>query len=157
MVQPINRKRGGQPGNQNATKNGYYSQAFKKNEQLDFDAAASLQGFGEEIALLRFEIKKAVSSGDTLKLIPLAKAAYALEKLIRTNHKLYQGDNWVEHRKNLMRNGIIPIGGEKLAFYAIKNWCGYTEEEADEKFQYSNDVQPEAGLTYNEKPKSESV
>ena len=151
------RKRGGQTGNQNAVKHGYYSQAFKKAEQLDFNLAAGLQGFNEEIALLRFETKKAVSSGDIVKLVPLSKVAYALEKLIRTQHKLYAGNGLRNNLKNAMRDLIIPFGGEKAAFAAIKNWCGYDVLEESKENQKTNNGENEAKSTYNEKPISEAV
>jgi hypothetical protein len=154
---PEKRQRGGQKGNQNAVKHGYYSQAFKKAEQLDFNLAAGLQGFNEEIALLRFEIKKAVSGGDTVKLVPLSKAAYALEKLIRTHHKLYAGNSLRNTLKNAMRDLIIPLGGEKAAFTAIKNWCGYDVLEENNGNQKTNNAQNKTDLTYNEKPISEAV
>lgn len=151
------RKKGGQPGNQNAVKHGYYSQAFKKAERLDFDLAAGLQGFNEEIALLRFEIKKAVSSGDIVKLIPLSKAVYTLEKIIRTHHKLYTGNGLKDSLKNAMRDLIIPFGGEKAAFDAIKNWCGYDVLVKTKENEKTNNVENEANSTYNEKPISEAV
>ena len=81
------RNRGAPKGNQNALKHGYYSRKFSAVEQYDFELAAGMQGVTEEIALLRFEIKKAISGGDIKNLIPLTKAALALEKLIRTHHR----------------------------------------------------------------------
>jgi hypothetical protein len=155
------RKRGGQPGNQNAFKHGYYSEAFKKADQIDLDLAAGVEGFDEEIALLRFKIKKAVVKGNTKQLMPLVKAAGALEKLIRTDYKINgKTRHQIDAFKNIMRKMFIPLGGEKLSFQAIKNWCGFTDEECKTYFAYSdpktNQPRAEAGLTENEKPKTES-
>ena len=86
MSKKIKRKRGGQPGNQNARKHGFYSAKFNPAEQFEFRRAAGIEGIAEEIALLRCEIKKAVSGGDIRNLVPLVKATTALEKLIRTHH-----------------------------------------------------------------------
>ncbi len=85
----IKRHRGAPKGNQNALKHGYYSRALNKTEQFDFTQAAGIEGITEEITLLRFQIKKAISGGDIYNLIPLSKAALALEKLIRTHHKIF--------------------------------------------------------------------
>ena len=45
-----NRKRGGQPGNLNALKHGFYSKQFQKRELLDLEEAGNLQ---EEIGMMR--------------------------------------------------------------------------------------------------------
>jgi hypothetical protein len=47
-----NRKRGGQPGNNNALKHGFYSNTFRHGEILDLDAYID-EGLDSEIALLR--------------------------------------------------------------------------------------------------------
>jgi hypothetical protein len=114
MPEQTKRKRGAPPGNRNALKHGYYSRAFKKAEKIDFNAAAGMDGINEEIALLRFEIKKAVSGGDIKNLVPLVKATEALEKLIRTHHKLYQGNkskqiDLEEALANVYRNIVFPM------------------------------------------------
>jgi hypothetical protein len=114
MAENIKRKRGAPPGNRNALKHGYYSRAFKKSEKVDFNAAADMDGINEEIALLRFEIKKTVSGGDIKNLVPLVKATEALEKLIRTHHKLYQGNkskqiDFEAAAANVYRNVIFPM------------------------------------------------
>ena len=156
MEHKTKRQRGGQPGNRNAVKHGYYSQAFKKAERLDFNLASGIEGFKEEITLLRFEIKKAVSGGDIVKLIPLSRAVYALEKIIRTHHRLYGGDRLRDSLKNAMRDLIIPMGGREAAFDAVKNWCGYDVLEKTRENQKTNNVANEADSTYNEKPLREA-
>jgi hypothetical protein len=98
MEEQLKRKRGAPKGNHNAVKHGFYSRALNKNEQLEFDLAAGVQGFDEEIALLRFEIKKAVVTGDLVRLVPLSKAADSLEKLMRTRHKLFTKDDTLKNR-----------------------------------------------------------
>jgi hypothetical protein len=56
---PFPRKRGGQPGNTNALKHGYYSPRFHKLEAADL-AALVEEGPASEIALLRVLIRRMV-------------------------------------------------------------------------------------------------
>ena len=111
MPQKIKRKRGAPRGNRNAVKHGYYSRAFNETEQIDLVLAAGMEGINEEIALLRFEIKKAVSGGDIKNLVPLVKATDALEKLIRTHHKLYleKQDKLKKAVENVFNNVLAPL------------------------------------------------
>ena len=59
---PSLRKRGGQPGNTNALKHGYYSPRFHKLEAADLADLADLaeEGPASEIALLRVLIRRMV-------------------------------------------------------------------------------------------------
>jgi hypothetical protein len=103
--------RGGQQGNHNAVKHGYYSRELNKEERLDFNLAAGMQGIEQEIALLRFKIKKAVTSGDVADLIPLSKITYALEKLIRTHQKFFVlEDSKYEHFRKALEKIEREIG-----------------------------------------------
>src|SRR3972149_12297129 len=88
MEKKISRKRGAPKGNRNAVKHDFYSKVFDEAEQFDFDVATGIEGIDEEIALLRLEIKKAISGGDDRNLLLLVKAAGALEKLIRTRYQI---------------------------------------------------------------------
>jgi hypothetical protein len=83
------RKRGAPPGNHNALKHGFYSREFKRKDRFNFDLASGMEGVDAEIALLRLEMKKAVSGGDIQNLVPLVKTVLALEKLLRTRHKFF--------------------------------------------------------------------
>jgi hypothetical protein len=106
------RQRGAPKGNQNAVKHGYYSRKLAAVEKHDYEFTAGMQGVEEEITLLRFEIKKAISGGDIKNLIPLTKAALALEKLIRTHHQFFaeKQDNLKAALRNVIRDVIIPFG-----------------------------------------------
>ncbi len=124
------RKRGGQPGNRNAVKHGYYSQAFKEADQVDLDMAAGVEGFDEEIALLRFKIKKAMTEDNAADLMPLVKAAGALEKLIRTDFKINgKKSDSIELSRRKVRIMIDTLNGSVLAYPLIKRWCGYVDDE----------------------------
>ena len=53
------RKTGGQPGNQNALKHGFYSRKFKPSESESLEAA-SVEGLRSEIVMLRVMIRRVV-------------------------------------------------------------------------------------------------
>lgn len=126
METKLKRKRGAPIGNQNALKHGYYSQQLSRKDKFDFRRAARMMGVEEEIALLRFEIKKAISNGDIKNLVPLTKATQSLEKLIRTRHAVLREDR-MQHLKTAMRNVItemlIPAGGESAARFLVRQYC----------------------------------
>ncbi len=105
-------RRGAPKGNKNAVKHGYYSQSLNKPEKLDYNLAAGVEGMTEEIALIRFEMKKAITSDDIHRLIPLSKATYALEKLIRTHHHLYleKQQNINTAIENVIRHVLFSLG-----------------------------------------------
>jgi hypothetical protein len=105
-------KKGGQKGNRNAIKHGFYSKIFDEAERPDFTFAVGIEGIDEEIALLRMEIKKAISGGDTRNLILLVKAAGALEKLIRTRYQINaaQRKGLKEAIGNVVKDVLVPLG-----------------------------------------------
>jgi len=51
------RKRGGQPGNQNARKHGFYSASLNQGEICEFLNLTNLQGVDREMAVLRLKAK----------------------------------------------------------------------------------------------------
>jgi hypothetical protein len=81
-------------------------------ERRDLDIANGVEGIDEEIALLRFEIKKSISGGDERNLLLLVKAASALEKLIRTRHRISadQKNSFKEAIGNVIKDILIPMG-----------------------------------------------
>jgi hypothetical protein len=120
------RKRGAPYGNQNAVKHGFYSRKLDPADRLDLDIAAGVEGVDEEIALLRLQIRKAVSGGNVAHLVPLAKTALALEKLIRTRHLVL-----MEKRQTLklavesvLRNVLLPLGHDVVDSTATRYLSG---------------------------------
>ena len=107
----MKRKRGAPKGNRNAVKHGFYSRDFTEAEQSDFLFATGMKGVEEEITLLRFEIKKAVTCGDVKNLVPLTRAAESLEKLVRTQHRLYLGkrDKLKFAVKDVISEVLLPL------------------------------------------------
>ena len=117
MVPKPKRKRGGQPGNRNAVRHGFYCRSLSEEERSLFNAAVGMHGFEEEVALLRCEVRKAVSGGEVKHLMPLAKVIFAMEKLIRTHHKLFvdEKQNQLETAmKNVFTSVLEPMGGKDL-------------------------------------------
>jgi hypothetical protein len=112
MEKKEKRKRGGQKGNRNAAKQDYYSMILDHTERRDFNIANGIEGIDEEIALMRFEIKKAISGGDERNLLLLVKAAGALEKLIRTRHRISadQRKGFKEAIGNVIKEILLPMG-----------------------------------------------
>jgi len=112
MEKKTNRKRGGQPGNKNAVKHGFYSKTLTESEQTEFEKAAGIEGIDEEIALIRLEIKKALTGGDDTNLKIIIRATNALEKLIRTRYQITatQRQGLKQAISNVIKDIIIPLG-----------------------------------------------
>ena len=112
MTGTSRQKKGGQKGNRNSEKHGFYSKVFDEAERFDFNDAAGLDGIDEEIALLRLEIKKAISGGDERNLLLLVKAASALEKLIRTRYQITaaQRQGLKQAIENVIKDIFVPLG-----------------------------------------------
>jgi len=112
MQEKLKKKKGGQKGNRNAAKKSFYSKIFDEAEKLDLADATGIEGIDEEIALLRMEIKKAISGGDERNLLLLVKAAAALEKLIRTRYQITasQRHGLKEAIENVVNNILVPMG-----------------------------------------------
>jgi hypothetical protein len=112
MEEKPKQKKGGQKGNRNAVKHGFYARIFDEAEKLDFSLAAGVDGIDEEIALLRMEIKKAIAGGDDRNLMLLVKALGALEKLLRTRYQITaaQRKGLKEAIGNVIHDVLVPLG-----------------------------------------------
>src|SRR4030042_1712673 len=153
MPKKPKRKKGGQPGNQNARKHGFYSSKFNQEEKFEFRLAAGMEGIAEEIALLRYEIKKAVSGGDIKNLVPLVKAATALEKLIRTHQKVFVGDKKRLDTafSNVYRDVLMPFGVRiATAKKGNRYYTMAVPGTENEPHRLTNNPAKKTGLTYNE-------
>ncbi len=98
-------------GNQSA-RQGFYTQVLDEAERLDFGLASGVEGIDDEIALLRVEIKKAITGGDPRNLRLLVDATNALQRLIWTRYRITK-----EQRKglreaigNVLRDIALPLG-----------------------------------------------
>ena len=96
-AQPANKKPGGQPGNTNALKHGFYTKNFSLAERRGLQAAEGLV-LGDEIGLLRVLIRRfaeqiQASQGVSLNesaqyLSVVSEALSRLASLLRTDHML---------------------------------------------------------------------
>lgn len=112
MEEKAKRKKGGQKGNRNALKHGFYAKVLNQAEKFEFINASGMEGIDDEIALLRLEIKKAISGGDERNLLLLVKAASALEKLVRTHYKIAteHHDGLKEAITKAIKDFLVPLG-----------------------------------------------
>ena len=106
------RKKGAPKGNQNARKNIYYSKILSQTERRDLNVAIDVEGIDEEIALLRHEIKRAISGGDERNLLLMVKAAGAMEKLFRARYRVTntRKNGLTEGIKNIIKDYLVPLG-----------------------------------------------
>jgi hypothetical protein len=88
---PPPRKRGGQPGNRNAVKHGFYSRSWKYRDLKGLDQVDPV-GLADEIALLRVCIRRLAESftpdlpqdQQICFVRTLSQATHALNRMIRT-------------------------------------------------------------------------
>jgi hypothetical protein len=109
------RHRGGQPGNRNALRHGYYSKIFKDNKDAmsSFCSAADVQGIDEEIALIRHVIKSAAAANQDKYLSILVRATNALNRLVRTRYQLTGKGRYAqleEAIRGVVTNVLEPMG-----------------------------------------------
>lgn len=112
------RRRGGQKGNQNARKHGFYSQVLDEAQQLDLEVAEDINGLDAEIAALRVKIKALLENDpDNIRLI--MEATNTLARLVRTRYNLgqHEGKGIKDAITNVLTELAIPLGvqlGTKL-------------------------------------------
>jgi hypothetical protein len=106
------KKSGAPKGNANAWKYGFYSKDLNHIEKMEFKNASGIEGIDEEIALLRVEIKKAISGSDGKNLLLLVKAAAALDKLVRTRYQITSAQNrgLKDAVATVVKDFLIPMG-----------------------------------------------
>jgi hypothetical protein len=111
MSTRVNRKRGGQPDNQNARKHGFYSKVLDEAERLDFELATGVEGIDDEIALLRVKIKSLLEHDpENIKLI--MQATNTLAGLVKTSYNMTkeQRKGLKEAIGNVLRDVALPLG-----------------------------------------------
>ena len=111
MSTRVDRKRGGQPDNQNARKHGFYSRVLDEAEQLDFELATGVEGIDDEIALLRTKIKSVLRhSPERIDLI--MQAINTLARLVRAKYNIGKEDkrSLKGAIANVLRDVALPLG-----------------------------------------------
>jgi len=84
------RKRGAQPGNQNAHKHGFYSKHLEKARRQEIEKAA-LTSLDEEITLLRLKIRD-ILEHDPRNLNLVIRAMGILARLLKLKYNLGSAD-----------------------------------------------------------------
>jgi len=104
-------KRGAPKGNQYARKHGFYSKVLDEAEQLDFELASGVEGFDDEIALLRVKIKS-VLENDPENIRLLMEATSTLANLVKTKYRISkeQRKGLKEAIENVLKEIAIPLG-----------------------------------------------
>jgi len=111
MPAEAKRRRGGQQGNQNARKHGFYSRVLDEAERLDFELASGVEGIDDEIALLRVKIKSLLENDpENIKLI--MQATNTLAGLVKTRYNISkeQRKGLKEAIGNVLKDIDIPLG-----------------------------------------------
>jgi hypothetical protein len=92
MFEGFLRKSGGQPGNQNARKHGFYSKVLAADEKHALFSAAELDGLDQEIAVIRFKFRSLLcQEGQNLHLIN--QTAETLAKLYHIKNSYCRNDS----------------------------------------------------------------
>ena len=110
------RKRGGQPGNLNALKHGFYSKHFKKSELKDLEKIGDLQ---EEIQLMRVVIKRLLRAARKTKKVEelsnllntLGLAATRVAGLMKAKKFLGGDENGLENTIEEALNDVLKEWG----------------------------------------------
>ena len=106
----MKRNSGGQPGNRNALKHGFYSRVLTQAELLSLQQAVSVEGLDAEIALLRLKISHLIERDpDNLALV--LQASSTLARLVRVKYLSPQQGNGLNRAiGNVLREVALTLG-----------------------------------------------
>jgi len=105
------KKKGAQPGNKNAYKHGFYSEALDQAEQLELAEAADIDGLDNEIAVLRLKLRQLLQDHpDEIDL--QIRLAGALARLIRTKYQITPEEkkHLTDAISKVLHDVAIPLG-----------------------------------------------
>ena len=88
--EPPKRKSGGQPGNQNARKHGFYSNHFTPDQLKQLEDADDLRDLGPEIALLRVKLNALLDDPEVSTEL-LLRAVNSLARLMAIQRRYVYG------------------------------------------------------------------
>ncbi len=95
MSEIVKKKRGGQPGNQNARTHGFFSRIRPAVPESEYRKAADIGSINDEIALLRVKLKQAIEK-DPENVAVVVRAVNALSRAIRLRNRISAGS--FEHK-----------------------------------------------------------
>jgi hypothetical protein len=105
------KKKGGQAGNQNARKHGFYSTVLDEKEMAEYQKAVEVEGLDEEIAMMRVKLYSLLEKDpENVRLI--TQAVNALVRMMVMKQRMDKGDenDLIEVVKNVITNLILPLG-----------------------------------------------
>ncbi|MGD9115629.1 MAG: hypothetical protein PVJ61_00385 [Dehalococcoidia bacterium] len=94
-----------------AKKPGFYTRALDEAERIDFELAVGVEGFDDEIALLRVKIKSLLANDpENIKL--LMEATNTLVRLVKAKYKISkeQKQGLKEAIENVLKDVALPLG-----------------------------------------------
>jgi hypothetical protein len=105
------RKEGGQKGNQNARKHGYYARVLDAAGKRDLEIASDVDGIDDEIALLRVKIKRVLEKDpENIQLLLAATTTLAGLLKTRLNINKEQKKGLKEAIGKVIREAALPFG-----------------------------------------------
>lgn len=105
------KSKGGQVGNQNARKHGFYSNVLDEKEQEEYEKAIMVEGFDDEIAMLRVKIMSLLEKDpENVRLI--TQAINSLVKMISIKYQIEgsDGTGLLDAVRNVLKTYAIPFG-----------------------------------------------
>ncbi len=107
------RKRGGQKGNQNARKHGFYSKVMDAAEKRNFTVANDIDGIDDEITVMRVKIRNMLAK-DPENIKILMAAATILAGLLKARADLNKGQKkgFKESFGRMIKDTLIQVGSE---------------------------------------------
>lgn len=124
------RKRGGQPGNQNARRHGFYSDVLDKRDRQALVLVAGKDGLDDEIDLLRVRLRAIMqNSPNNVRLA--VDVSNTITKMVRTRDKLTafnRNNQWKVGIANVWREFALPLLGPELGQEILREKV----KEADE-------------------------
>ena len=109
-VRRTRRRRGGQPGNQNARTHGFYSKTLTPRQQEAITAVPRLDGLDQEIALLRAKIISILANDpQNYRALTLAMASLARLVNMKEGFETQRLQNLTKAVENSLRAPAAPL------------------------------------------------
>jgi hypothetical protein len=111
MPEKAKRKKLAPKASRDEHKHSFYAKVMDEADQLDFELASGVEGFDDEIALLRVKIRSLLENDpENIKLI--LKATESLVRLVKAKYNISkeQKQGLKEAIGNVLRDIAIPLG-----------------------------------------------
>ena len=111
MAEKSKQKRGAPKGRQRHHSHSFYTKVMDEAERLDFELASGVEGFDDEIALLRMEIRNLLEK-EPENVDQILRAANTLVRLVQAKYNI-TGEQKQGLKKaigNVLKDVAIPLG-----------------------------------------------